>query len=233
MGIKTQPEFEAMETEPAATASIEASTAIARASSGALSTEVRNVSAAAFSDKEGVFDTDTVEGLSMDAPRIKGEQGSLFQGDVDLGESIHFELISFNRRWAIGTGENDKEAKDFFKVSYDNVHLSGETTLVDDYLESLRAQGFAKAKKSPYMDLWGFVTWSAKNGAIEPDDRQLACLQCSKTSMGAFTAFRATRGILEKKGLIKPIDVIEVRAEKRVNGTNRYTNFSFFAPKAK
>lgn len=233
MGIKTQPEYEEMQTEPAAAAAIETSTAIAKASSGAVSTEVRNVSVAAFSDKEGVFDTDTVEGLSMDAPRIKGEQGSFFQGDEDLGGAIDFELISFNRRWAIGTGENDKEAKDFFKVSYDNIHLAGETTLVDDYIDSLKAQGFSKAKKSPYMDLWGFVTWSAKNGTIEPDDRQLACLQCSKTSMGAFTAFRATRGILEKKGLIKPIDVIEVHAEKRINGTNKYTNFSFFAPKAK
>lgn len=233
MGIKSQPEYEEMQTEPAATAAIEASTAIAKASSGAVSTKVRNVSANAFSDKEGVFDIDTVEGLSMNAPRIKGEQGSLFQGTDDLGDAIHFELISFNKRWAIGTGENDKEAKDYFKVSYDNVHLSGEATLIEDYIDSLKAQGFSKANKSPYMDLWGFVIWSAKTGHIEPDMRQLACLQCSKTSMGAFTAFRATRGIMEVKGLLKPIDVIEVHAEKRVSGTNKYTNYSFFAPKAK
>lgn len=237
MGLRNQPEFEQMEdldidTGAADTAANEAKTAIAKASGGAVSTEVKKFTVA-FKDKNNVFDTSTVEDLSLAAPRIKGEQGSLFLGESDLGDAIQFELVSFNHRWAIGTGENDKEAKDYFKVSYDNETISGTGMLVSDYVDSLKAQGFAKAKKSPYMDLWGFVTWSAKLGHIAPEERQLACLQCSQTSMGAFTAFSTTRGLMESKGMVKPIDVIEVHAEKRTSGANRYTNFSFCAPKAK
>jgi hypothetical protein len=51
--------------------------------------------------------------------------------------------------------------------------------------------------------------------------------------MGAFAAFSTTRGLLESKGLVKPISVIEVHAEKRSKDTFKYTNFSFHVPKAK
>ncbi len=237
MGLKNQPEFEQMENDHAfdtdAEAAAQASTAIAKAASTGVSTNVRKFEPA-FKDKNNVFDNATVEGLSMAAPRIKGEQGSMALGDQDLGEAIQFELVSFNHRWAIGTGENDKEAKDFFRVSLDNETISGEGTLVTDYLNTLRAKGFAKAKKSPYMDLWGFVTWSSKTGAIPVDERQLACLQCSQTSMGNWTSFCTSRGLLEQSGRVKPIDLIEVHAQKQSNKNgDKYTNFSFFVPKAK
>ena len=236
MGLKNQPEFEQMETETTDTtgdAAVQASTAIAKAAATGVSTNVRKFEPA-FKDKNNVFDNATVEGLSMAAPRIKGEQGSMALGDQDLGEAIQFELVSFNHRWAIGTGENDKEAKDFFRVSLDNETISGEGTLVTDYLNTLRAKGFAKAKKSPYMDLWGFVTWSSKTGAIPVDERQLACLQCSQSRMGNWTSFCTSRGLLEQSGRVKPIDLIEVHAVKQSNKNgDRYTNFVFFVPKAK
>lgn len=236
MGLRNQPEFEPMDDtviDNTAEAAAQASTAIAKAASTGVSTNVRKFEPA-FKDKNNVFDNATVEGLSMAAPRIKGEQGSMALGDQDLGEAIQFELVSFNHRWAIGTGENDKEAKDYFRVSLDNETISGEGTLVTDYLNTLRAKGFAKAKKSPYMDLWGFVTWSSKTGAIPVDERQLACLQCSQTSMGNWTSFCTSRGLLEQSGRVKPIDLIEVHAVKQSNKNgDKYTNFSFFVPKAK
>ena len=237
MGLKNQPEFEQMDNDNAfdtdAEVAAQASTAIAKAASTGVSTNVRKFEPA-FKDKNNVFDNATVEGLSMAAPRIKGEQGSMALGEQDLGEAIQFELVSFNHRWAIGTGENDKEAKDYFRVSLDNETISGEGTLVTDYLNTLRAKGFAKAKKSPYMDLWGFVTWSSKTGAIPVDERQLACLQCSQTSMGNWTSFCTSRGLLEQSGRVKPIDLIEVHAQKQSNKNgDRYTNFAFFVPKAK
>lgn len=236
MGLRNQPEFEPMDDtviDNTAEAAAQASTAIAKAASTGVSTNVRKFEPA-FKDNNNVFDNATVEGLSMAAPRIKGEQGSMALGDQDLGEAIQFELVSFNHRWAIGTGENDKEAKDYFRVSLDNETISGEGTLVTDYLNTLRAKGFAKAKKSPYMDLWGFVTWSSKTGAIPVDERQLACLQCSQTSMGNWTSFCTSRGLLEQSGRVKPIDLIEVHAVKQSNKNgDKYTNFSFFVPKAK
>lgn len=236
MGLRNQPEFEPMDdttTDTTAEAAAQASTTIAKAAATGVSTNVRKFEPA-FKDKNNVFDNATVEGLSMAAPRIKGEQGSMTLGDQELGEEIQFELISFNHRWAIGTGEDDKEAKDYFRVSYDNETIAGDGTLITDYLNTLRAKGFAKAKKSPYMDLWGFVTWSSKTGAIPVDERQLACLQCSQTSMGNWTSFCTSRGLLEQSGRVKPIDLIEVHAQKQVNkDSKKYTNFTFFVPKAK
>lgn len=254
MGLKNQPEFEQMNagdtataTQPqttdkektmtstttradAAAASVAATTAIAKAGASAVGAATKFQ--VAFAEKNNVLDTPTVEGLSLAAPPIKGEQGSLFMTDKDLGAAIQFELISFNHRWAIGTGEDDKEAKDFFRVSYDNETISGnQGVTVKDYLESLKAQGFSKAKASPYMDLWGFVTWSEKNGPVPAEERQLCRLQASQTSMGAFVAFATTRGLLQSRGLVEAIDVIEVHAEKRTSGSNKFTNMSFFAPK--
>ena len=235
MGLRNQPEFEQMDNDNAfdtdAEAAAQASTAIAKAASTGVSTNVRKFEPA-FKDKNNVFDNATVEGLSMAAPRIKGEQGSMALGDQDLGEAIQFELVSFNHRWAIGTGENDKEAKDFFRVSLDNETISGEGTLVTDYLNTLRAKGFAKAKKSPYLDIFGFVVWSKEKGNIPPENRELVLLQCSQTSLGAFKTFATTRGVMESKGMLKPIDTVVVTAMKRVSGTNKYTNYAFSAPKA-
>lgn len=236
MGLKSQPEFEQMGGTFQEEASYEEKvkySSIAQAK-GEVSTTVGRSFEPAFKDKCGVFDTATVEGLAMSAPRIKGEQGALFLGQEDLGDVIEFELVSFNHRWALGSGENDKEARDYFRVSYDNTTISGDGTLISDYMDDLKSKGFKRAKKSPYLDLWGFVVWSKNKGAIPVDERQLVCLQCSQTSMGAFTGFATTRGLLESKGVAKPIDVIEVHAEKKMNSKqDKYTNFSFFVPKAK
>ena len=251
MSLRNQPEFEAMESETAATvetttkeetmntttdtatASVQATTAIATAAaSSALSTVTTPTKfKVAFADKCGIFDTATVEGLALAAPAAKGEQGSVFVGEVDLGSKVRFELISFNHRWTAGTGETDSESKEKFRVSLDGKTLSGTGDSLADYVESLKAEGYSKAKVSPYLDLWGFVTWSEKNGDIPADSRELCRVQCSQTSMGAFTAFATTRGLLESKGIAQPIDVIEIHAEKRVSGTNKYTNFSFHVPK--
>lgn len=228
MGLKNQPEFEQQESDT--TTAEKPATPPARAAGTAVGQAKKFVMG--FVEYENALDIDTVEKLSLNAPRIKGEQGSLFMADLDLGDTIHFELVSYNARWVIGSGENDKEAKDYFRVSYDNKTMTtGEDAVT--YLESLKAQGFKKAKKSPYLDVWGFVTWSAKNGTIDVESRQLACLQCSQTSLGAFMAFATTRGLLMKAGLVEELSVIEVKAVKQVNGTNKYTNFAFFAPKSK
>lgn len=255
MGIKNQPEFEQMETETAATvetttkeeamntntadntasASVQATTAIATAaaSSAVVAGSTPTKFKVAFAERCGVFDTATVEGLALAAPPLKGEQASIYKGDKELGKKIHFELISFNHRWTVGTGESDKESKDYFRVSLDNKTISGTGEDLYAYLESLKAQGFNKAKVSPYLDLFGFVVWVEGKGEIPVDERELCRLQCSQTTMGNFTAFCTTRGLLESKGIAKPIDVIEVTAQAQQNKNgDRYTNMTFAVPKA-
>lgn len=250
--LKQQPEFEQMESEVAQTetttvketsmntntttqdAGVMASTAIAQAGANSAMAVAKAPTklVQAFADKHAVFDIATVEGLGMAVPRIKGEQGSLFQGDADLGSAIRFEVVSISPRWVIGTGEQDAEAKDFFRISLDNHMISGESVMVEDYLNDLKAQGFDKAKKSEYLDLFGFVVWTEKKGDVEVDQRELVCVQCSPTSKGAWVAFATTRGLFESRGVAKPVDVVEIHAEKRTSGNNRFTNFSFSVPKA-
>lgn len=245
MGIRSQAEyqananFEPMDnnedttmTETTTTtqdAGVAATTAIAKAATTAVGAAKKMT--LAFSEQQNVFDTGTVEGLSMASPRIKGEQGSLFQGDKDLGGKIRFEIVSWNKRWAIGNGENDAEAKNYFRVSYDGETISGEGTGIGAYLDALKAEGFSKAKCAPYLDVWGFVTWAEKGGEVPVDERELCILQCSQTSMGAFVSFCTTRGLLESKGIAQPLSEVEVTAMKRQNGANRFTNFAFSAPK--
>jgi hypothetical protein len=223
-------------TTKAPDAAAQATTAIATAAASSALAVAKPAPkfAVAFADKCGVFDTSTVEGLSLAAPAIKGEQGSLFKGDTEIGEVAHLELISFNHRWVVGSGENDKEAKDFFRVSYDNKTISGSGASLQEYLESLIAQGFKKARISPYLDVWGFLVWTKKDGDIAVDSREIVRLQCSQTSLGAFTAFATTRGLLESRGLAQPIDVIQITAQKQTNKNgDKYTNFLFSVPAPK
>ena len=157
MGLKSQPEFEQMETaatvetttkedtmttntaDTAASASVEATTAIATASASSAVATVGTPTKfkVAFADRNNVFDTATVEGLALAAPALKGEQASIYKGDKELGKKIHFELISFNHRWTVGTGESDKESKDYFRVSLDNKTISGTGEDLHMYLEAL------------------------------------------------------------------------------------------------
>ena len=248
-GLKSQPEFEAADDDATPTATttkektmttpavdkeaIAAANAIAKAATNtAVGAPVQQAKfQPAFKDKENVLDIGTVEDLALSMPRIKGEQGSFFLGQEDLGSEIQFEIFSYNARWAIGNGLDDAESKDYFRVSYDDKTIAGDGTLIEDYLNDLRAQGFSKAKKTPYLDIFGFVTWSQGKGEIPVESREMVLLQCSQTSLGAFKTFATTRGVLEQRGMAKPIDVVTVKAMKRVKANFKYTNFEFSAPK--
>lgn len=234
MGLKDQPEFEEMESASAdQKAGAEETTAVTQRVQGAVGAAHKRFQEA-YKDKEWFFNLPTVESLSLNTKRIKGEQGSLFMDNKDLGSEIQFEIVSYNVRWAIGTGEkNDKESKEYFRVSYDNRTISGKGMLVEDYLNDLRAQGFKNAKCTPYLDIWGFVTWSKVEGVTPEGGVELVMLQCSQTSKGAFVAFTTAQGLLESRGLVKLGDIIEVHAERQSKGDNKYTNFSFHTPKAK
>lgn len=257
MGLKDQPEHKAtpaFETQAetaanataaeAAVASAEKATTAEKAAADVAATKAIAVAATtavgaakppvkfqiAFAEFKDVFDTPTVEALGLGTPRIKGEQGAFFNEAVELGSEIRFELISWNHRWVCGTGEDDKEAKDFFRVSFDNQTISGSGEDFHAYLEALKAQGFNKARISQYGDMFGFITWTNKSGDIAPDQRQMVCLQASPTSLGAFTSFCVSRGMLQSKGIAAPTDLIEIHCEKRAKGDNKYTNYSWHVP---
>lgn len=238
MSLKNRPEFETETNEAevaansdnaAPVASVAAATTPAVRESSAVATPRSAQFTPAFAEFNGFFDIATVDSLALATPRIKGEQGSLFRGQDELGPSVQFEIVSFNPRWVIGCGEDNDEARDLFRVSHDNkVTTNGEN--VHDYIQSLKAQGYTKTNISPYLDVFGFVT-KIGDKEIPTERRELSCLQCSKTSMGAFQAFCTTQGLLQSRGLSRQTSVVEIHAEKRVAGNNKYTNFSFHMPK--
>ena len=239
MALKNQPEFEQPETtvqsgpspEAKAAADVAATKAIAKASSGAVTTPAQRF-APALAGYKDQFDAYTVSALSLAIPRITAEQGNLVRAkDEKLGEKIRLQVVSWNDRISIGIGVDNAESKEHFRVSYDGVHIDGEDTLVTDYIASLKAQGFDKAKSSVYIDLIGFLVWSEKRGDVPEEDRELHLVQLSPTSRGNFTAYAVSRGLLESKGIVQGTDLVEITAESKKNGSNSYTNMSFKAVK--
>lgn len=200
-----------------------ASTAVATASKGFHM---------AFADKQEQIPLDAVEQLSLGSYRIKGEQGKCYHENEDLGERIHIEVVSFNNRWAIGTGSKVQTAEDkaAFRVSYDGKTIPGEGT-IDEYLRKLKVD-YPDAKCAPYIDLWGIITWTEKKGVIPVEEQQLALVQLSQTSAGNWRNFMVSRGMLESRG-VPAITEVEVVAQAQAKGSNKYTNFSFRVPGAK
>lgn len=244
MALKQAPEFEqatttetatkeeTMTTETTTNTSAEsvASSAIAKASasSGAVTTPSKKLTVA-FADYKDIFDTATVSALSQATPRITGEQGALRKDrTTKLGAKIVLEAVSWNHRWALGCGEDkmNDEMKALFRVSYDNKTVDGEACSVEDYIDSLKAQGYEKAKVSPYGDLFGYIV-SVDGKEIPVDDRELVLVQMSATSLGNFTAFCVSRGLLESRGMVQPSSLIEVTAEDKTKGDKAFTNMSF------
>jgi hypothetical protein len=209
-----------------------ASTAIAQAQTTAVAA-ARPKMQAAYAEFQDVFDADTVGGMALSVPTIKGEQGGAYVGEKLLGTRFRIEVISWNYRWMITSGLQSKdggyeESKQYIANSYDNQTVHGKDMSVDEYLQMLReAHGYDKAGKSQYIDLFGLVTWTEKGGDIAPEDRELHRVQLSQTSAGNFAAFCATQGVMVSRGIVKELSsVIEFEAVARSKGTNKYTNFS-------
>lgn len=241
MALRNQPEFEqetatatatqepTMTTTTTQDAGVTATTAIARAATTAVGSPARKFSGA-FAAAKDVFDTSTVSALSMATPRITAEQGSLRKSRTEkLGTVIRLEVISWNYRWALGCGEDkmNDEMKELFRVSYDNETVEGEGCTVAEYLDNLKAQGYPKAKTSPYGDLFGYITWTDLKGDIPEDEREMVLVQLSSTSLGNWTAYNVSRGLLEARGSVQHSDFIEIHANDCTKGDNSYTNMSF------
>jgi len=238
MGLKTQPEFEmecpahGLVIDHETDAGMAASTAIAKAASTSLTTPrpKLNVAFAGFKD---AFDTPTVSALSQASPRITAEQGALKKNRATkLGAKIVLEVVSWNDRWALGCGEDrmNDEMKELFRVSYDHQTVEGEGCSVEHYIENLKAQGYPKAKVSPYVDLWGYIE-AIEGKEVPEDERELVLVQLSATSVGNFKAFCVSHGLLESRGKVTASDRIEITAEDRTKGDKSFTNMSFKAAK--
>lgn len=191
-----------------------------------------------YTEKQDVFDIETVAGLSMAVERIKAEQGACYIGNDSIGKRIRVEIISWNYRWIISPGLDSKdpgyeEAKQYLATSYDDQTVYGKDVTVEEYLRDLKeTHAYNKASKSLYIDLFGMLTWTDTKGEIPVEDRKMVIVQLSKTSAGQFAAFCQTQGVMVSKGVVKSVsDVVEIEAMPQANGQMKYSNFSFRAAK--
>jgi len=191
----------------------------------------------AFADLQNAFPEDAVVGLSLAVPRIKAEQGSAYIADKSLGEKFKIEVESWNHRTLVSAGLDSKdpgyqESMEYLRTSYDGKTIHGDGQTIDEYIEFLKSLSYTKARSSKYIDLFGFLTWTAKDGAVDPEKRELCLVQLSQTSAGNFAAFCTTQGLLQSKGLSKGgSNVIEIQAVARSKGAMKYSNFAFAAAK--
>lgn len=235
MGIKDTPQFEDEDDVAAESRAEERAETPAPHQSTAVSTNTLKFQPA-LADKKDVFPTEAVVGLSMNTPRIKAEQGEAYVEQSSLGKRFRIQIESWNTRHLVsaGLGPNDpgyKESTEHLRNSYDGETIHGEGTSVADYLEHLKGMGFNKAKASSYLDVWGLVTWTEKEGDIPPEKQQLYLVQASQTSAGAFTAFCITQGLKRSRGVdAGDMSEVEVHAEPRSKGTLKFTNWSWHLP---
>ena len=247
MSLRSQPEFEAMETETAvqtatkeetmtthtvenaASASVAATTAIATAAATSVGAPIKY--SKAFATKENAIPVEDVEMWHPAAPYITGEQGAAKHSKKGkIGTTLTFLVESFNLRFLVVPGSNDKEAREKCRNSFDKKTISGDTTLVADYIEALKAEGYPKAHLETYVDLWGYVLKSDKEGVEDPDE--LVRVQLSKTSSQNFGYFCGQRGRAESSGKVPKLETVQITAESQEGSSGSYTNFSFAAPKA-
>lgn len=190
----------------------------------------------ALADAKDQFPIEAVVGLSRSVPRIKGEQGACYVGEKPLGDKIRMTVESWGIRHLITCGLDNKDAgykesMDYLANSYDGITVEGKGATIDEYVSYLKSIGYEKAGVSKYGDIFGMVTWTSKDGTIAPADQVLHLLQASQTSLGNFTAFCTTQGLLKSKGISSDLSEIEVHAVARSKGTLKFTNFDFLVVK--
>lgn len=239
MALKNQPEFEAQSEEdvftPAPEAQPAASAPVAPAQQNTAVGAVRPPLVKAFHDKELAIPIEDVRQWFMPSPHITSVSGGCKHSvKGNLGKSFVFQVDSYNVRFLVVPGSNDKEAKMLVRNSYDKINLDDGSGTVKDYVDGLKAQGYAKANVAEYCDLWGRVTWSEKFGPTDPnDDEWDARVQLSSTSANNFNYFCGKRGKVESSGLAEKLECVEITAVALEGKNGDYTNFSFSAPKAR
>jgi hypothetical protein len=145
-------------------------------------------------DLQNVIDADMLEGMSFGAfPRIVVNPGSF--GDKKtgkpLGDKLKVQIQSWNFVTLVTAGEKDNaEANALIRNSYDGINLINGQGLVTEYVTELKSQGYNKASAKRYIEIYGTVLETGKNGPIAKEDRvPLSQISVPPTSTGPWGAF--------------------------------------------
>lgn len=166
-------------------------------------------------------------------PRVVVGLDGFSNEDGDLGKVIGVKVYSWSYLTLVTTGEQDDEtANKLVRGSYDGVNLKEGQGSVQGYIDSLKAQGYTKAQKKQYLEVYGMLTYSAADGEIPKDEQQMVQISLPPTSVGQFQRFLIEAGIqagdaaraASSQGLPEPEQdtVIYARQVKRVKDKKKW-----------
>lgn len=181
----------------------------------------------ALTDLQNAIDIQTIEGMGVGGlPRVTVDLGGfMLDATTTLGTQIKIQLMSWNVKYAVTAGSDDKEAKDMYKVSYDGETLVGGGS-VAEYINWLKTvKGYDKAGTKQYIDLWA-VLLEANGKAVE--DQQIVSIQVAPYSVSKFHGLQLQLGVNQARGMAVS-DVLILTAERGKLGANNFGYINFKA----
>ncbi len=217
--------------EPTPTPEVKAAatTAIAAASSAA-STAVAVTGQrfqAALQGLKYVFSMEDVRSIGLAAPRLTIDTGGFTKDGEDLGKSLTVQILSHNPRWLVSAGIQGDEGKELVRFSYDGIHIDDSDETLNEYLAKLKDEGYTKASKKEYTDLWVIVVGGAEEAAGLIGET--CVIQLSPQSGGQFKWFQTNLGIKIARGLAKETDTVKIGVERTKVGSDTFGRATFTA----
>lgn len=221
-GVAEAPAAAAPTPTPGDVAKAAATTAIAKAQTTAVAKPLK--ATAAFGDFEDALPE--VEFGTF--PRITADLGG-FEKDKDvIGETIKVEMMSWNHRYVVTPGSDNKEASELVRYSNDGVMLAdGSGVAVADYLNTLKTvHGYEDASVKTYIDLTGLLV-EAGGKEIPEDEQEVVQVQLSPQSVKQFNGYRITKGVMEARKGVTTGNLLTLKRERNEYNGKKFAYISF------
>lgn len=164
-------------------------------------------------------------------PRLKPSQGLIYDNDgVSLGSWIIGQVLSWNQRFTITTGDNDAPDT-LVRFSLDNSTLDdGSGVSVANYIAELKAAGYPDACSKEYYEV---IFNLVKSEQPSPLIGGMVQIQLSPTSRKEFDSFRLQTTFKISNGFLQRSDVelIQMTSTPTVNKQKKqWSKFKFTIP---
>ena len=162
----------------------------------------------------------------MDALGVTNGQFIVKQDDTALGDTITFEILSYQDSWLCAPGD-DTADKELVKYSDDGITAKDGTDL-REHLEALKGMGFKNAAISQRLTLVGGMVKCDKKPELVDTPFQISL---PPTSRVAFNRYMLTADFRIRKGLMSPEAAKTVKATVTLakSGNNRFSVVNFSA----
>lgn len=163
-------------------------------------------------------------------PRYTASNGLIQDNDKrKIGAWAQFEPVSFNYLYMLAPGENDDEAKEYLKFSYDSIMCNDGSMSMEDAMQEAKDAGYKKAEIKRYVELYGILLSAEKLDDEDKALNKLVMFSLSPESVKLWNGFKAQTAVQIKLGRTNPEDLKIVTAEVIVKtyGDNTFSCFNF------